>query len=200
MIVRNFFGTGGVFTPRHGCRRVIWSLNAVVNTADRMVWHCRITVGDAPAAFRSDTHSRTSAGWISLIHIDPKTGRMCLFEVVGVGLAGAGLHLVVRQPPVFDVAAEPLPRPPGIAGPAVCLPVLGPLPRPGGFGFGDKRARGAAVALHVVIECLVAHTAVRPGPFAYESHGCDSVPADLQGGPVLSLICHPNCLSGAVMG
>jgi hypothetical protein len=61
MIVRSFFATGGVLTPRHGCSRVIWSLNAVVNTADRMVWHCRITVADAPAVLRSVTHSRTSA-------------------------------------------------------------------------------------------------------------------------------------------
>ena len=80
MIVRSFLATGGVFTPRQGCSRVIWSLNAVVKTADRMVWHCRITVAEAPAVFRSVTHSRTSAGWISLIRIDPNTGRMCLFR------------------------------------------------------------------------------------------------------------------------
>jgi hypothetical protein len=29
---------------------------------------------------------------------------------------------------------------------------------------------------------LVAHTAVRAGPFAYESHGRDSIPASLQRG------------------
>ena len=100
------------------------------------------------------------------------------------------------KPLLLDIAAEPLPRPTGIAGPPVSLAVLGPLPRPDRLGLSDKSARGAAVTLHVVIECLVAHTAIRARSFPYESHRCDSIPASLQGGPVLSLICHPNCLSG----
>ena len=83
------------------------------------------------------------------------------------------------QPLLLDVAAEPLPGPAGIGAPPVGLAVLGPLPRPDRLGLGDKSARGAAVTLHVVIECLVAHTAVRARSFPYESHRCDSVPASL---------------------
>jgi hypothetical protein len=36
----------------------------------------RITVGEAPAALGSVTHSQTSAGRISSIRIDASTGRM----------------------------------------------------------------------------------------------------------------------------
>jgi len=84
MIFGGFTATGGVFTPLHGCRKITWSLSAVVKIALSMFFRFRIVVGDTAALpssfFSSDrwvTHSRTSDGRISIIFMPPNQGMMC---------------------------------------------------------------------------------------------------------------------------
>jgi len=51
--------TVGVLTPLQGCRKVTWSLSAVVKIALRMFLRFLIVAGVTPEPFSSATHSRT---------------------------------------------------------------------------------------------------------------------------------------------
>jgi hypothetical protein len=93
MIDGGLIGTGGVFTPLHGCRKITWSLSAVVKIAPSMFFRPRMVAGDragissaCPSAFflvtrssfRCVTHSRTSDGRMAAIFMAPNHGMMCL--------------------------------------------------------------------------------------------------------------------------
>jgi len=68
------------------------------------------------------------------------------------------------------------------------------------LGVGDKSARGAAVALYVIIECLVAHTAIRARRSRTNLAGVTPFqPLPKGAGPCHSF-CHPNCLSMGGIG
>jgi hypothetical protein len=116
-----------------------------------------------------------------------------------VGLAGAGFHLVMRQPLLLDVAAEPLPGAAGVGASPVSLAVFGALPGAGRLLPGWERSGGAAAAFHVV-ECLVADNTV--GAFSLPDRPDERNPDPSRPlrGPILSLICHPNWRSGGGIG
>ena len=146
-------------------------------------------------------HPLADVGGLDLVDPHrPEHRQDVLVQVVGVGLAGPGFHLVVREPHVFDVAAEPLPRPPCVrTRPSACRSSARCHARVACSSVVNVPAL-AAVAFDVVIECLVATPPLVPGRSRTNPTGVTPFPASLQGGPVLSLICHPNCLSGAVWG
>ena len=77
-------------------------------------------------------HPLADVGGLDLVDPHrPEHRQDVLVQVVGVGLAGPGFHLVVGEPDVFDVAAEPLPRPAGVAGPRRRPAGLRPAATPG---------------------------------------------------------------------
>ena len=73
-----FLGAGGTFTPLQGCRKMIWSLSAVVKIALTMVRALSTTYGDAPSLCILHTKSRTVPGMISIIRSARNSGRMYL--------------------------------------------------------------------------------------------------------------------------
>ncbi len=76
----SFAGTVGVFTPRQGCSEMTKSSSAVVKTAERTIFRCRMFAGDAPAAASSVTHSRTWMGRMSAIFICLNHGMIWRFR------------------------------------------------------------------------------------------------------------------------
>jgi hypothetical protein len=154
MIVRSFFATGGGLHSPAG----VQPGDLVVERGGEHRGQDGVALADhgrrRPCRLQL-RHPFADVGGLDLVDPHrPEHRQDVLVEVVGVGLPGAGFHLVVGQPLVFDVAAEPLPGPARIGGPSVGLAVLGPLPRPDrlGLGLGDKSAPGPPVTFDVVIQ------------------------------------------------
>ena len=73
----SFTATVGVFTPLHGCNTITKSLSAVVKTADKMIFCCRMVAAGHARSVQVVTHSRTWVGRMSHIFIVPNHGTMC---------------------------------------------------------------------------------------------------------------------------